>query len=114
MVSESRESRLVATDRKAIILPSEDILGTVECPLAWAPRLETLTSSILAVCRSSTTVSIFPLRSPGNKFEAHVPNATKRPSCETAGNSLNPFASMPVSAGKTGEMSRVQVPHGEE
>ena len=63
----------------------------------WAPALETLTRSVVPICRSRTNTSGCPLVSPGTRLVAADQKATKRPSALIAGEGeLLPSAWAPV------------------
>src|SRR6478736_3788108 len=69
-------TRSVASERKAITLPSAEIDGVKLEPFAWVPSEATLTSRVVPVRRSRTKMSELSLVSFGTRLPAHDENAT--------------------------------------
>ena len=89
--------RLVASEPKATIRPSPEILGTkLLPPMASAFAVERLTRWVVRFTRSRTKTSIRPLVSPATKLVAPETNATNRPSAEIVPLELVSLPSMPV------------------
>ena len=87
---------MVAYEVKTTKRPSPVIEPPKLGPLPWAPLDETLTRSVVPVCRSRTKTSGSPLVSPLTRLPPRDSKATKRPSAESAAEG---WMSVPPSSG---------------
>ena len=85
-----------AVDVNATQRPSPLRDGWSLPPFAWLPSKPTLTRVVVFAWRSRMKMSFASLVSPSTRFDAAVEKATKRPSSESAGAKLSPFASTPA------------------
>src|SRR4051794_24664629 len=96
--SASLGTRLVASERNAITLPSAEIDGVKLGPLACVPSDATLMSRVVPACRSRTKMSELAFGSFGPGLSPPDGNAPEGPAGEAGGQSLFAGVSPPPAA----------------